>query len=406
MIQPNLTADLCLKCNICTAACPVAAATDLFPGPKAVGPQAERYRHPRLPLPDSSVTWCSACGVCSRVCPHDVKVTEINIQAKARLVEERGAPLRDRLISNTELIGRLGTPLAPIANLSLKARPVRWIMEKTIGIHHEAPMPAYAGSTFRTRVRDHCVDKPPVQGDDARVTVAFFHGCSTNYYEHELGLITIAVLEKLGCRVILPPQTCCGLAMQSNSLFEDARRQARQNVALLLPFAEAGIPIVGTSTSCLLTMKYDYQATLGLSGREVELVAAQTFDVFEFMTTRLKESLDGLTFRPLASRAIYHAPCKLRSHDVGIPTLPVLRRIPQLEITLSEAECCGGAGTYGMKREKYEVARQVGSPLFEQAREWGADFIINESETCRWWIAKHTELPTLHPIEVLYRAMM
>jgi glycerol-3-phosphate dehydrogenase subunit C len=83
VIQPELSAELCLKCNICTAACPVAAATDLFLGPKAVGPQAQRYRHPRLPLPDRSLTWCSGCGTCTRVCPHDVAVAEINIQAKA-----------------------------------------------------------------------------------------------------------------------------------------------------------------------------------------------------------------------------------------------------------------------------------------------------------------------------------
>ena len=36
--------DHCVKCTICETYCPVAAATPLFPGPKYVGPQAERYR--------------------------------------------------------------------------------------------------------------------------------------------------------------------------------------------------------------------------------------------------------------------------------------------------------------------------------------------------------------------------
>ena len=35
-----LTSDHCIKCNLCTSAGPVAAVTDLGPGPKVVGPQA------------------------------------------------------------------------------------------------------------------------------------------------------------------------------------------------------------------------------------------------------------------------------------------------------------------------------------------------------------------------------
>jgi hypothetical protein len=49
------------------------------------------------------------------------------------------------------------------------------------------------------------------------------------------------------------------------------------------------------------------------------------------------------------------------------------------------------------------VARAVGEPLFEQARRVGAEFVISESETCRWWIAHHTGLPTFHPVEIVAR---
>ena len=38
------SADECLKCNVCNTVCPVARVTDLFPGPKYVGPQAQRFR--------------------------------------------------------------------------------------------------------------------------------------------------------------------------------------------------------------------------------------------------------------------------------------------------------------------------------------------------------------------------
>jgi glycerol-3-phosphate dehydrogenase subunit C len=399
---PTLTADLCLKCNICTASCPVAAVTDLFPGPKAVGPQAQRFRHPALPTPDASVTWCSGCGTCTRVCPHGVAIAEINIQAKARMAEIHAPPLRDQIISRTELYGLAGSLAAPIANPLLRFRPTRWAMEKVLGIARHAPMPPFAAPTFRARQRDRCTSKPP--GDATRV-VAYFHGCSTNYYEPELGRIAIAVLEKLGCRVVLPPQRCCGLPLQSNGLFAAARWHARTNVRLLHPFVRAGIPIVGTSTSCTLALKHDYRTILGVEGTETEAVALNTFDIFEFIEARLAEALDGAELAPIEATALYHPPCQLKSHFMGMPALRVLRRVPGLSLVLSGSECCGIAGTYGMKREKYDVALAVGAGLFQQATDPGHDVVLSDSETCRWWIAQHAGRPVLHPIELLARSL-
>jgi len=403
--QPALTADLCLKCNICTAACPVAAATDLFLGPKAVGPQALRYRHPSLPLPDRSLAWCSGCGTCSRVCPHGVAVAEINIQAKARLAHETGIPLRDQFISRPDLLGRLGTPLAPLANLALGLAPVRWMMQRVLRIHREAPMPAFRTRTFRSLQRGHLLPRPQPDPGTGVVRVAYFHGCGTNYYEPELGGMALEVLERLGCEVSVPPQGCCGLPLQSNGLLDGARAYARANIRALAPFARAGYPIVGTSTSCTLSLKHDYRTILGLDGADADVLAENTYDFFEFLTLRLDDRLAALSLHELPARALYHPPCQLKAHAVGTPALAVLRRIPGLIIELSDSECCGVAGTYGLKEEKYTVARRVGSGLFDQAADGRYDFLISDSETCRWWMAGHTGLPVLHPLEVLARAL-
>lgn len=403
MSAPGMSADLCLKCNICTAACPVAAVTDLFPGPKAVGPQAERYRHPSLPSPDASVVWCSGCGTCSRVCPHGVAVAEINIQAKARLTEDGRPPLRDRFLARPEFLGRVGSPLSPVANLALRLAPARWLLERLLGITRHGPMPPFASRTLRRLERARCVDSPPPQTD--RRLVAYFHGCSTNYYEPELGQTAIAVLEHLGCQVILPSQGCCGLPLQSNGFFSDARRYARSNIRWLSPFSARAIPIVGTSTSCTLALKHDYREILGMEGSQAESLASGTYDLFEYLTMHLSEQMKAAKLIPLPARALYHPPCQLKSHYIGTPALKILQQIPGLEIVLSESECCGIAGTYGMKREKYHVAKALGGLLFDQIRESEVDFVISDSETCRWWLAHHAGRPAYHPVEVLARAL-
>ena len=78
--------------------------------------------------------------------------------------------------------------------------------------------------------------------------------------------------------------------------------------------------------------------------------------------------------------------------------------IPELRVIESSANCCGVAGTYGLKREKYDIAMKVGAGLFSQIGASGADEAVCDSETCRWQIEHATGVKTVHPIELLHRA--
>ena len=70
----------------------------------------------------------------------------------------------------------------------------------------------------------------------------------------------------------------------------------------------------------------------------------------------------------------------------------------------SGVQCCGIAGTYGLKKEKYDIAMAVGDPLFRFVRESGTARSVCDSETCRWQIAHATGMPSLHPVEILREA--
>ena len=247
MTEARESLDHCVKCTICETACPYSKATPLFPGPKYVGPQAERYRAGG-PSPDASVDYCSGCGICTQVCPHGVLIAEINSKARARLWEDRGIPLRNKLIARPSVTGRLGTPAASLANRTLESPLARTLVDRTLGIDARAPLPRFAGSTFSSWARRH---RPPA----TERSIVYFHGCSTNYYEPKVGQMVVAVLEHNGFRVVVPRQDCCGLPLQSNGDFPAARSYVRRLAANLAPHARAGLDIVTNSTSCGLMLK-------------------------------------------------------------------------------------------------------------------------------------------------------
>jgi glycerol-3-phosphate dehydrogenase subunit C len=390
--------DHCIKCTICETYCPVSNVTTLFPGPKYVGPQGERFRGAGE-SPDQSLDYCSGCGVCSRVCPHGVKIAEINTRARAELKQRTGVRLRDRIIARPPLQGRLGTPVAPVANWAMANRTMRAVIERTIGVHRRAPVPRFAGRTFQRWARRH---EPPAS---ATKTVVYFHGCSANWFEPRLGEMTVAVLEHNGFRVVVPRgQSCCGLPLQSNGLFEPARRYVRRLVARLAPEAGRGVPIVASSTSCGLMLKREAHEILGIDDPDLHVVSGQMYDICEFLLDLHDRGELRTDFRPLPRLVTYHAPCQLRAHGMGLPALDLLALIPELRVTELHRECCGVAGTYGLKTEKYGIAMDVGGPLFDDIRAAEADAAVCDSETCRWQITTATDVDTAHPVALLHEA--
>lgn len=399
----GLTLDACIKCNICSTYCPVSAVSALFPGPKYVGPQAERFRENGQPRsPDHSVDYCSGCRVCNEVCPAGVKIAEMNARARAQIVQDRGLPLRNRLLGRNEAVAKIGSYAPLLANLGLHNAFSRFLAEKVMGLARQAPLPRWSrDGTFGDwlqRTRAH-----RLQSADR---VAYFHGCATMYYEPYIGQAAVAVLEHNGFQVIVPPQNCCGLPLLSNGEFGAGAEYYDQNVNKLSPSVAAGLEIVGTSTSCTLTLKEEAPELLDRYDEAATRLKMATWDIFEWLRARHEEGRLRTDFKRLEMVLPYHAPCQYRAHRVGKPALTILALIPGLDLRESHARCCGIAGTYGYKVEKYQIAMDVGEELFAFVREQGpaAAMTACDSETCRWQLEHGTGYPSRHPIEILAAA--
>jgi glycerol-3-phosphate dehydrogenase subunit C len=421
---PKNNSDVCIRCATCMAICPVSRVTPLFPGPKQAGPGAERFRKPGEPSVDEWIDLCIGCHLCDMVCSSGVNISDLNLLAKAKYLDEKGRPFRDWLLTHSYLYGWIGSILSPLINRLLKNTMIKWMVEAFLKIDKRRELPTYQSPTFRQWFRKHQSQGPQtIEADNPpspplrkggrggfephpkdRKKVAYFYGCYINTNEVDVGKATVQILESNGFEVTLPPQRCCGIPMLGNGNFKEARNLGLYNVPSLLNAIRSGSDIIFSSTSCGFMIKHEYSNLLAIPGSEE--VAKHIFDVFEFLKN-LKESGNLNTdFKKISLKAAYFAPCHLRALGIGLPVLEILRLIPGLKIDHIEADCCGLGGIFGFKKEKYEISQEIGRDLAEAIDRLKPEIVLTDCEGCRLQIRHLTGLKALHPIQILRDALL
>jgi glycerol-3-phosphate dehydrogenase subunit C len=396
---PRTNVDVCIRCATCMAICPVSRVAPLFPGPKQAGPGAERFRRPDDPSVDDWIDLCIGCHLCDMVCSSGVNISELNLIAKAKYLDEKGRPFRDWLLAHSYLYGGLGSSFSWIMNRLLKNSLIKWVLDTLFKVDQRRELPRYQSPTFRQWFRRRESQSHSRNGK----RIAYFYGCYTNTNEVDVGKATVGVLEANDFEVALPSQRCCGIPMLGNGDFNGARKMGLWNVSSFLNTIRSGLDIVFSSTSCGYMIKHEYSRLLSILGSEE--VAEHTFDVFEFLRNLNESGNLNTNFKELPLKAAYFAPCHLRSLGIGLPALEILRLIPGFQIDNIEADCCGLGGTFGFKKEKYEISQEIGRDLAEAIDRLKPEIVLSDCESCRMQIRHLTGLKVLHPIQILREAL-
>jgi glycerol-3-phosphate dehydrogenase subunit C len=325
------------------------------------------------------------------VCAAGVNISELNLMAKAKYLDEKGRPFRDWLLTHTHLLGSFASRFSGIVNFLLKNEAVKWLMDIVLKIDRRRELPGYESPTFRQWFREH-----RFQGQKK---IAYFYGCFTNTNEVDVGKATVEVLESQGFEVFLPPQDCCGIPMLGMGNFEGAREMGLRNVPALLDAVRSKLTILYSSTSCGHMLKHEYSHLLKIPGAEE--IAPHLFDLFEFLRNLRESGPFQAQFKKLSGRVAYFAPCHLRSLGIGLPAIEILRLIPGLTVDNVEADCCGLGGTFGFKKEKYDISQEIGKDLADTLARMKPEIVLSDCEGCRMQIRHLTGLKVLHPIQLL-----
>lgn len=383
---------------------------------------------------DRVTALCMNCNVCGFVmCPYtpphqfEVDFPRLMIRAKAVGAKQRGLSWRDRLLSETDLLGKLNSRLAPLVNWMNRTRPVRIVMEWVLGIHRDRRLPSYVVTTFpqlflnRQKARTVAppaaagsrgmgaspTQKQGVWGIDSRTgphsnsRVALFSSCLVDYSYAEVGRAAVDVLEHNGVEVVLPAQQCCGMPSMSVGDLNGAVEKAKANVASLLPWIDRGYRIVTPMPSCSLMLKKEYPFLLGTP--EAQRVADQTSDLCEYLMQLHKEGRLRTDFVSPGGNIAYHLPCHLRDQKLGYKSRDLMALIPGTTVQVMEW-CSGHDGTWSMQKEYFPLSLKIGKKVFDQVADAQPDLVVSDCSLAGNQITQATGKTVGHPIEVLRRA--
>ena len=355
---------------------------------------------------------CDMCYMtkCPYVPPHEwnVDFPHLMLRAKAKAFQDGKPKLRDKILSSTDAVGSLaGIPVvAEIVN-AVNGSPLgRQLLEKTLGVEREAPVPTYHSKPARARLKDRidrAAEAKPVGGTQGRVVV--FATCYGNRNHPGLVEDLVAVLEHNGIGVaLLGSERCCGMPKLELGDLQAIERLKDANIDELDARARDGWDLTAVVPSCVLMFKQELPLLFPEDER-VQRVAQAFFDPFEYLMLWYRAGLLKTDFKTSLGKVSYQVPCHLRVQNIGLKTRDLLQLVPDTTVQAIE-RCSGHDGTYGVKKEYAAVSRKIARPVARQVDGASAQHFTSDCPMAAEQIATVAEsnvAPT-HPIELLRRA--
>jgi glycerol-3-phosphate dehydrogenase subunit C len=355
---------------------------------------------------------CDMCYMtkCPYVPPHPWNVDFPHLMLRAKAVKNRsgGTRWRDKVLSSTDMVGKLaGIPVvAEVVNAVNRSAAGRKVLDAVLGVHPEAPVPPYRSNTLRKQFAGRV--KPAIAAQPAGPTrgkVALFATCYGNRNEPQIGLDLVSVFEHNGIEVSLVEQeNCCGMPKLELGDLQGVADLKSKNIPHMLAMIDSGYDIVAPIPSCVLMFKQELPLMFP-GDQDVAKVKQHIFDPFEYLALRHKSALLRTDFiRPLGKIA-YHVACHLRVQNIGLKTRDVLQLIPGTTVEPIE-RCSGHNGTYGVKREFREKSMKIGRPVIQRVQASGADFYASDCPMAGHQIESGLDAgpPPTHPLTLLRMA--
>ncbi len=325
---------------------------------------------------------CDMCFMtkCPYVPPHpwNVDFPHLMLRAKAVKYKKGQTSFRDKLLSSTDLMGKLATipVVVQTVNAINKAPAARKLMDSMLGIHAERKLPEYDSHKFRTNAR---INESFAVRDGARTQgkVAIYSTCYVNYNEPGIGHDLLKILEYNEIPVrLVEKEACCGMPKLELGDLDAVKQLKNVNIPHLAKLAKQGYAILTPVPSCTLMYKQELPLMFP-DDEEVKAVATAMSDPFEYLMLRNRDGLLKTDFKQPLGNVSYHIPCHLRVQNIGQKTKDLLQMIPGTQVSVVE-RCSGHDGTWGVKSEHFADSMKIGKAVFKQMAAPDPDYISSD----------------------------
>lgn len=392
--------DICNGCRRCFNLCP--SFDYLFKRLDDHDGEADLLKPNEI---DHTVDLCYYCKLCYNHCPYtpphrfELDFPLLMIRSKASPSKKGSFSFRDRLLANTDFIGKWGSLFAPLMNWANSNRFFRFILHHTLGIHKNRLLPKFSRLTFTQWFKKDHTPLPTSTADSGR-KVALFSTCFIDHNKTDIGQASVEVLEKNGITVSHPEQICCGMPYFDTGEWDKIKEKAHSNIASLKKSIDAGCDIVVPVPTCSMMIKKEYPALF--PGKDAQLVASHTYDISEYLMKLHKVGKLNTDFKINPGKIFYQIPCHLRDQNIGYKSRDLMK-LTGASVNMSE-RCSGHDGAWSVKTEFFNLSYEIANPLLKQIQEQPFDILTTDCPLSGIQMEQGTGGKSMHPIQVIHSA--
>ncbi|MDP4284530.1 MAG: FAD-linked oxidase C-terminal domain-containing protein [Bacteroidota bacterium] len=353
---------------------------------------------------------CLSCKGCKSECPSNVDVAKLKAEFLQQYYDANGVPFRSKLIANFNKAAKLGALAPGIYNFIVTTPAISNIIKRISGFAIQRSMPVLYKISLEKWFRKRSQKVAVSNNEQSTKKVYLFCDEFTNFNDTEIGIKAISLLEKLGYEVIIPSHEESGRAWLSKGLLRDAKKIANKNIALLSKIVNEQTPLVGIEPSAILTFRDEY---IDLADEEnfkdSKELSKNVFFIDEFIAREIDNgNIDKELFTKEKRFIKLHGHCQQKALSSLSSSVKILSLPENYTVETIPSGCCGMAGSFGYEKEHYELSMKIGElVLLPTVRSQADDVIIAAPGTsCRHQIKDGTGRKALHPIEILYNALV
>jgi len=346
---------------------------------------------------------CLSCKGCKTECPSGIDITKYKAEFLQWFYDNSRTPLRARMIAGINNTYRTFSAWPGLFNLFAQNKMLSYPIQKILGFTTKRAFPALSETTLRNWYKKN-------RGSGEGKTIYLFADEFTNYSDAEIGIKTIKLLRSLGYNPLLTDHLESGRTWLSKGLIRKARDIAERNIIDLMMLVKKENPLIGIEPSAILCFRDEYPELVREEFRETaKEIATNCFTIDEFIASEFNlGNIHRSAFTQSAKNIKFHGHCYQKALTTTNPTRIMLQIPEHYQVEEIASGCCGMAGSFGFEKEHYALSMQVGElVLFPEIRSSEHDCLIAAAGTsCRQHIAHGTNRKAVHPVEILYDALI